>query len=95
MGYTTGYSRAEQCLQSDSINKLNFHYREMGTGKRRLYSEMNDDQLDGEIRTITAGNPNMGYRSVLGSLRANGKFVQESRVQNSLLRINPVAVALR
>lgn len=47
------------------------------------------------IYVIVAGNPMLGQRNVMGQLLANGIRVQRDRVAESLLRVDPAAVAMR
>ena len=56
---------------------------------------MSDEELDSHLRRLTAGNPLLGQRNVLGLLAAEGHIVQRDRVAASLARVDPAAVAMR
>ena len=63
--------------------------RDMGINTARTFSEIDDSALDEAIVNIKRQAPNAGYRMILGHLRADGLFVQQLRVRESLQRVDP------
>lgn len=59
------------------------------------YSQMTDEQLDSQVRSIPHNFPICGYRSVLGYLRSRGMRVQEYRARESMRRVDPAGVLFR
>lgn len=59
------------------------------------YSEISHDDLTAFLQRITAGNPNIGYRSAKAHLQSRGIKVQFERVRCAMIEINAAAVALR
>ena len=71
------------------------YFRSYGISLRARYSQISDEGLDEEVRTVVAENRYLGQRVVQGSLAANGLTVQRQRVAESLIHVDEVAVALR
>ena len=66
-----------------------------GLSTSTLYARINDQELDGIIREISAENVNCGYKRMQGFLVARGLHVQQRRVRCSMRRIDPEGVLAR
>ena len=58
------------------------------------FSSLSNIELDAIVQDIVHEFPNIGYRRLIGFLRARGKNVQQ-RVRESLRRVDPEGVLLR
>ena len=61
----------------------------------RSYTDISDDELDNKIKSIKGDFHQSGYRMVTGILRANGIFVQNRRVLESMRRVDLEGVIMR
>lgn len=68
---------------------------EFGIDSTGTFSEIDDLTLDTTIRSLQVQFPNSGYRMMLGHLRARGLKVQQTRVRESMQRIDPCGTVLR
>lgn len=59
------------------------------------YSELTEEQLDGQIQDILECFPNSGYKQMLGHLRAKGLRVRIMRVRESMRRVDPIGILNR
>ena len=86
--------RVAQLLQT-SVSTVRRRMREFGISVRSTYSVIDDAQLDTLVREIQHQYPNCGYRLLKGHLIALGYRIQESRIRNSLKRVDPVGIMSR
>ena len=61
----------------------------------RSYTDISDDELDNKIKSIKGDLHQSGYKMVTGILRANGIFVQNRRVLESMRRVDLEGVIMR
>ena len=61
----------------------------------RSYSDISDEELDNKITSIKEDFHQSGYRIVAGILRADGIFVQNRRVLESMRRVDLEGVIMR
>ena len=53
------------------------------------FSNIDNNILDSIIFDTKQQHPNSGYRMVLGHLRSSGLFIQQTRVRESMRRVDP------
>lgn len=80
---------------SVSKSTVQRRFREYGISVSSAMSQQTDDQLDDIVRQIKSDFPNAGYRRVDSQLRYQGIKVPQSRVRESLQRVDPEGVAQR
>ena len=68
---------------------------EFGISINTTFSSLSNHELDAIVQDIVHEFPNIGYRRLIGFLRARGKNVQQQRVRESLRRVDPEGVLLR
>lgn len=68
---------------------------EYGLSAASSYSTLSDDQLDSVISTIQKDFPNVGSKRMTGLLRSRGVFVQQTRIRQSIRRVDPEGTLLR
>ena len=68
---------------------------EFGLSIGATYAELSDAQLDAVIGDIVRDFPNVGYKRLTGLLQARGLRVQQSRIRESMRRVNPEGTLLR
>ena len=68
---------------------------EFGIDSTGTFSDIDDLTLDTTIRSLQVHFPHSGYRMMLGHLRARGLKVQQTRVRESMQRIDPCGTVLR
>ena len=68
---------------------------EYGLSAGSLYSDATDQELDSIVSQIKVLFPNCGFRMMLGHLLNQGHRVSQTRIQESLQRINPDGIAIR
>lgn len=66
-----------------------------GLSVRGLYTSISDSDLDKVVKQVKFSYPNYGYRMLLGHLRSIGIRVTQTRVRESLRRVDQVGVLLR
>lgn len=62
---------------------------------RSRYSRISDHHLDQMVYELQNEHPNTGYRIMRGMLAARGFHIQERRIRESMIRVDPVGVSLR
>lgn len=98
LGYLIGHGFAVRhiaLLLQTSPSTIRRHLRRYGLSVRNMYSTIGDVELGAVISRIQQQHPNCGYRMMRGHLMAMGVRVQESRVKESLRRVDPIGVANR
>lgn len=60
-----------------------------------LYSRITNHELDAIVSQIKHEFPNCGYRLMQGHLLSRGLRVHQSRIRDSLHRVDPQGVAIR
>jgi len=73
------------------INKLNFYNLSI----RGTYTLLDDADLMNKIRQKVSEFPSIGYRSILGHLKADGIRVTEARVKQLMRAVDPLGVLMR
>ena len=68
---------------------------EYGFSVTALYSTITDHELDSIVSQIKHEFPNSGYRLMHGNLLSRGIRLQQMRIRESLLRVDPEGVAIR
>lgn len=86
--------QAAQLLQT-STSTLRRRMLDFGITVRSTYSTFDDRQLDSIVSEVQRHYPNCGYRLLRGHLAAMGHRVQESRIRDSLRRVDPIGVMSR
>ena len=61
----------------------------------KLYSDINDQELDSLVVQIKHDFPNAGYRLMEGYLLQQGHRVLQVRIRDSMRRVDPDGVAIR
>eukprot|EP00794_Sanderia_malayensis_P002134 gene2134-2422_t len=59
------------------------------------YSDVNDDELDREVKELISKNPNCGYRRMHGLLSSISIKVSKRRVRQSMHRVDPEGIPMR
>ncbi|XP_062613957.1 uncharacterized protein LOC134275702 isoform X5 [Saccostrea cucullata] len=62
---------------------------------RQSYSQMTDEELEGEVNTIVTEYPHVGYRTVSAFLRSKGHRVQEKRIRHAMRNVDSCGVLFR
>ena len=62
---------------------------------RSRYSRISDRRLVHMIPQLQNEYPNAGYRIMQGMLAAHGVHVQEQRIREAMIRVDPLGVTLR
>lgn len=86
--------RVAQLLQT-SVSTVRRRMHEFGISVRSTCSVIDDAQLDTLVREIQHQYPNCVYRLLKGHLAAIGYRIQESRIRDSLRRVDPVGITSR
>ena len=93
----------ERCFSIIDIGRLlgvsarTIHRRltEFGLTVRIMYSDISEQHLDRIVRSILTEFPNIGYRRMTGFLQARGLRIQQTKIRESMRRVNPAGVLLR
>ncbi len=89
-GYS--WSNIAECVQ---ISRTTLWRRLQYTDMAR-FTDISDHELDDVVSSIQGNNPNIGRSLTLGYLAHNmGIRVQQSRVRESLVRVNPISTSFR
>ena len=78
-----------------SLSTVRRWMSEYGMMIRDQYSAISDSELDRIVTLVQHRNPNCGYRMMQGYLRRMGHRIQQSRVRDSMIRIDPEGVLSR
>jgi len=76
-------------------NTARNHMERAGFPTQRLYSPLDDDELDQRVASIVLQHPYAGAVIVTGHLLSAGLKVPHVRVQASLKRVDPIGVMFR
>jgi hypothetical protein len=76
-------------------NTARNHMRRANLPTERLYSPLNDDELDEKVASIVSKHPFSGAVIVTGHLLSTGLKIPHVRVQASLKRVDPIGVMFR
>ena len=74
------------CMLSISRATLNRRRKDFNLEISHSFSTIDDDTLDGIVRSKKEEFPNSGYRMVWGHLKGRGLVIQQSRVRESRCR---------
>lgn len=93
----------ERCFSIVDIGRLlgvsarTVHRRltEFGLTVRSMYSDISEQHLDRIVRSILTEFRNTGYRRMTGFLQARGLRIQQTKIRESMRRVNPAGVLLR
>ena len=69
--------------------------RDFGLSAANVYTSLSDQQLDAVITDIQRDFPNVGCKRITGLLRARGIHMQQTRIRQSMRRVDPEEVLLR
>lgn len=94
IGYRFSVPQVAQLLQT-SVSTVRRRMTEFGITIRSTYSTIDNEQLDEIVSELQRHYPNCGYRLLKGHLAAMGHRLQESRIRDSLRRVDPVGVMSR
>ena len=61
---------------------------------RGTYANISDEQLDSTVREILVGFPNTSYKRMTGHLRSRGIRMQQSKIRDSLRRVDPQGIQI-
>lgn len=78
-----------------SLSTVRRRMSEFGLAIRRRYSTMTDAELDRIIAGILSQHPHYGYRMMHGQLASLGHCVQQNRVRQAMVRVDPEGVLSR
>ncbi|MGH0118367.1 UNVERIFIED_CONTAM: hypothetical protein FKN15_047772, partial [Acipenser sinensis] len=78
-----------------SVSYIYKRLKAEGLSPRDKYSNITDNELDTEVKSLHSQYPNAGAEMMNGYLRAKGIFVQRQRIRMSLNSIDPVSSAGR
>ena len=78
-----------------SVSTVNRRRQELGIDSHANLSDLTDEELDNMVRNISREQPYTGLSLIEGHLRRTGFRLSRERIRQSLLRIDPVNVALR
>jgi hypothetical protein len=76
-------------------NTARNHMQRANLPTHRLYSQLNDNELDEKVASIVLAHPFSGAVIVTGHLLSQGLKVPHVRVQASLRRVDPIGVMFR
>ena len=94
--FEKGFSAATiAMLLHISLRTVRRRMDEYGIRMRDMYSQLTDDDLDRVVTTISYNYPNCGYRMMQGHLLRLGHRVQQQRVRDAMLRMDPKGVLSR
>ena len=75
------------CVSESTIQR---RLQEMGVSIRMQYSPISDSELDELVETASMQHPTWGYRIMQGHLSSLGYRIQQNRVRESMLRVDPL-----
>ena len=78
-----------------SLSTIRRRMSKYGFSVTALYSTITDHELDAIVSQIVHEFPNSGYRLMHRHLLSRGIRVQQMRIRESLLRVDPGSVAIR
>ena len=78
-----------------SLSTIRRRMTEYGLSVGSLYSDATDQELDSIVSQIKVLFPNCGFRMMQGHLLNQGHRVSQTRIRESLQRIDPDGVAIR
>ena len=82
-------------LMHVSLSTVRRRMAEFGLSVQSRYSNMSDGELDRIVTTIMHQHPHCGYRMIQGFLASLGHRVQQNRVRDCLIRLDPEGVIAR
>lgn len=78
-----------------SLRTTERRLQEFGISCGQFFTSIDDETLDCTVETILRSFPSYGYRRMTGALLSRGIRVQNTRVRESMRRVNPEGVLLR
>ena len=78
-----------------SLSTIRRRMTEYGFSVTALYSNITDHELDAIVSQIKHEFPNSGYRLMHGHLLSRGLRLHQSRIRDSMHRVDPQGVAIR
>ncbi|XP_045202384.2 uncharacterized protein LOC123555860 [Mercenaria mercenaria] len=68
---------------------------EHGLSIRQSYTQIDDEELDAEVKKKVSLFPTVGYRTIKAHLLADGVRITDKRIQKSMRRVDPLGVTIR
>lgn len=78
-----------------SLSTVRRRMSEYGLSIAALYTNISDTDLDQAVASIKRDYPNAGYRMMTGLLLQQGIRVQQSRLRESMHRVDPCGISIR
>ena len=78
-----------------SVATIHRRLKDFNASVSHSFSSIDNNQLDNIMLDIKQQHPNCGYRMVLGHLRSRGLFIQQTRVIESMRRVDPEGTVMR
>lgn len=78
-----------------SVATIHRRLKDFNMSISHSFSNIDNNALDNIILDIKQQHPNSGYRMVLGHLISRGLFTQQTRVRESMRRIDPEGTVMR
>ena len=82
-------------IYGTSKSTIERRMKDLGLSARAMFSSLSDEQLDEIISEIQHDFPNIGCKRMTGLLRARDVNVQQSRIRQSMRRVDPEGTLLR
>ena len=85
-----GFKAVDMARMFDvSVATIHRRLRDFDMSVSHSFSNIDNNVLDSIILDIKQQHPISGYRMVLGHLRSSGLFIQQTRVRESMRRVDP------
>ena len=78
-----------------SVQTIHRGLKDFNVSVSHSFSNTDNNQLDNIVLDIKQQHPICGYRMVLGHLRSKGLFIQQTRVRESMRRVDPEGNVMR
>ena len=78
-----------------SLRTTERRLKEFGISSGQFFAAIDDQTLDCTVQTILVSFPSYDYRRMTGALLSRGIRVQQTRIRESMRRVNPEGVLLR
>ena len=78
-----------------SVQTIHRRLKDFNVSVSHSFSKIDNNQLYNIILDIKQQHHNCGYRMVLGHLRSRGLFIQQTRVRESMRRVDPEETMMR
>ena len=78
-----------------SLSTIRRRMTEFGISISSQYAQLSDEDLDELVSTIKDEFPTCGNKQMLGHLQSRGYRIQQTRVRESLMRVDPAGSMMR